>query len=41
MAEKYAGAIAFSRTGDSDQGDFEEGQFIAVFAAVDVNAPQG
>ena len=41
MAEKHAGAITFSRTGDPDQGDFEEGQVIAVNGAVDVSALQG
>ena len=41
MSEKHAGAIAFSRTGDPDQGDFEEGQVIAVYGAVDVSALQG
>ena len=41
MSEKHAGAIAFSSTGDPDQGDFEEGQVIAVYGADDVSAPQG
>ena len=40
MAE-HAGAIAVSCTGDPDQGDFEEGQIIAEYGAVDVSALQG
>ncbi len=41
MAERNAGAIAFSRTGDPDQGDFGEAQVIGVFGAVDVSALGG
>ena len=38
---EHAGAIAFQRTGDPEAGDFQDGQVIAVFGAVDVNALQG
>ena len=41
MSEKHAGAIAFSRQGDPDQGDFQDAQVIAVYGAVDVGALQG
>ena len=41
MADKNAGAIAFSRTGDPDHGDFEDAQVIAVFGAVDVSVLSG
>jgi hypothetical protein len=41
MAEKNAGAIAFSRTGDPDHGEFGDAQTIAVFGAVDVSALGG
>ena len=41
MAGKHAGAIAFSRTGDPDSGDFAEGEVIAVFGEVDTGALQG
>ena len=36
MAEKHAGAVAFSRTGDPVTGEFGEAEVIAVFGAVDV-----
>ena len=35
-AEKNAGAVAFSRTGDLATGEFDEAQVIAVYGAVDV-----
>ncbi len=35
-AEKHGGAVAFSRTGDPNTGDFEEARVIASFGAVDV-----
>ena len=38
MADKHAGAIAFSRSGDPEHGDFQDAQVIAVFGAVDVSA---
>ncbi len=41
MSAKHAGAIAFSRTGDPDSGDFAEGEVIAVYGAVDTGALQG
>lgn len=41
MADKNAGAIAFSRSGDPDQGDFQDAQVIAVYGAVDVSALGG
>ena len=41
MADTNAGAIAFSRSGDPDQGDFEDAQVIAVFGAVDASALGG
>lgn len=41
MAEKNAGAIAFSRTGDPDNGEFGDAQVIAVFGTVDVSALGG
>ena len=41
MAEKHAGAIAFSRAGNPDHGDFGDAQVIAVFGAVDVSALGG
>ena len=36
VAEKHAGAVAFSRTGDPATGEFGEPNVIAVFGAVDV-----
>ena len=41
MSEKHASAIAFSRTGDPEHGDYQDAQLIAVFGAVDVSALQG
>lgn len=41
LADKHAGAIAFSRTGDPDHGEFGEAQVIAVFGTVDVSALGG
>lgn len=41
MSEKHAGAIAFSRTGNPDQGDFQDATVIAVYGAVDVSALGG
>ena len=41
MASTHAGAIAFSRTGDPDQGDFQDAEVIAVYGAVDVGALGG
>ncbi len=35
-AEKNAGAVAFSRTGDLATGEFDEAQVIAIYGAVDV-----
>ena len=41
MTDKHAGAIAFSRTGDPDSGDFADAEVIAVYGAVDTGALQG
>lgn len=41
LAVKHAGALAFSRTGDPNSGDFGEAEVIAVFGAVDTGALQG
>ena len=41
MAEVHGGAVAFSRTGDPEKGDFEDAQVIAVYGAVDASALQG
>lgn len=35
------GAVAFSRTGDPDSGDFAEGVVLASFGEVDLDALQG
>ncbi|MCW6509699.1 hypothetical protein M8523_16905 [Hyphomicrobiales bacterium BP6-180914] len=35
------GAIAFSRTGDPDSGDFAEGVVLASFGDVDLDALEG
>ena len=40
-AKTHAGAIAFSRTGDPEHGDFQDAQVIAVYGAVDVGALGG
>ena len=41
MAETHAGAIAFQRTGDPEAGEFQDGQVIALFGAVDVSTLLG
>jgi hypothetical protein len=41
LAEKHAGALAFSRTGNPDSGDFGDAEVIAVYGAVDTGALQG
>lgn len=41
MASKHAGALAFSRTGDPDIGNFADAEVIAVYGAVDTGALQG
>jgi hypothetical protein len=35
LASAHAGALAFSRTGDPDSGDFEDAVVTAVFGEVD------
>ena len=40
-AEGNAGAVAFSRTGDPDSGNFAEGIVLATFGDVDFAALQG
>lgn len=37
----HVGALAFSRTGDPDSGEFAEGEVIAEFGLVDREALQG
>ena len=41
VAEKHAGAVAFSRTGDPATGEFGEAEVIAVYGAVDVGMLAG
>lgn len=41
MATKHAGALAFSRSGNPDSGDFGDAELIAVYGAVDTGALQG
>jgi hypothetical protein len=38
LALKHAGAVAFSRTGDSAIGDFQDAVVLARFGDVDLNA---
>ena len=40
-AEKHAGAVAFSRTGDPLTGEFGDADIIAVYGAVDVGLLAG
>ncbi len=35
-ADKHGGAVAFSRTGDPNTGDFQDAKMIAAFGAVDI-----
>ena len=37
----HVGALAFSRTGDPNSGEFQEGEIIAEFGEVDRDALQG
>jgi hypothetical protein len=41
LAASHAGALAFSRTGDPESGEFADAVVIAVFGAVDRNALLG
>lgn len=41
LASKHAGALAFSRSGNPDSGDFGDADVIAVYGAVDTGALQG
>ncbi|MDX7952588.1 hypothetical protein P7D22_15565 [Lichenihabitans sp. Uapishka_5] len=41
LAATNAGAIAFSRTGDPDHGDFGDAQIVASFGSVDLSALGG
>lgn len=41
LATKHAGALAFSRTGVPESGEFQDGEVIAVYGAVDTGALQG
>jgi len=36
-AEKHAGAVAFSRTGDPGTGEFQDAEIIATFGEVNVD----
>jgi hypothetical protein len=38
LAREHAGAIAFSRSGDSESGDFQEPVVLATFGEVDLSA---
>jgi hypothetical protein len=38
LALKYAGAVAFSRTGDPAIGEFQDAVILAKFGDVDLNA---
>ena len=41
LAGSHAGALAFSRTGDADSGEFADAVVTAVFGAVDTGALRG
>ncbi|MCW6506594.1 hypothetical protein [Lichenifustis flavocetrariae] len=41
LADNNAGAVAFSRTGDPEAGEFGDAQVIAIFGSVDLHALQG
>ena len=41
LSAKHAGALAFSRTGNPDSGDFGDAEVIAVYGAVDTSTLRG
>ena len=41
LAQEHAGAVAFSRTGDSATCEFEDAVILAQFGEVDLNALSG